>query len=91
MASGRKWQESIRLGFQVFERDGGEEFGAVREVCPAGRLELLVHIENSGDHCIPLEAVVDVHSEKVIVDKSRLDPVVRNAIAHAHDAERPGL
>lgn len=91
MASGRKWQESIHVGFQVYDRDGGEEFGAVRDVCPAGRLELLVNIENSGDHCIPLDAIVDVHSEKVIVDRARLDPAVREAIAHAHDAERPGL
>jgi hypothetical protein len=91
MTSGRKWQESIRLGFQVFEHDGGEEIGAVREVCPADRPELLVHIENSGEHCIPLDAIVDVHSEKVIVDAKRLAPDVRSAIAHAHDAERPGL
>ena len=68
MADVRKWQESIQVGFQVFDRDGGEEFGAVRGVCPAGRLELLVNVENGGDHCIPLDAIVDVHSEKVIVD-----------------------
>lgn len=91
MANERKWQESVGIGFQVFDKDGGEEFGAVREVCPEGRLELLVHIENGGDHCIPLDAVVDVHSEKVIVDASRLDPAVRREIAHAHDAEQPGL
>ena len=66
MTDERKWQESVQIGFQVFDKDGGEEFGAVREVCPAGRLELLVHIENGGDHCIPLDAIVDVHSEKVI-------------------------
>jgi uncharacterized protein YrrD len=91
MASGRKWQESIQVGFQVFDHDGGEEFGAVRDVCPEGRQELLVNIENGGDHCIPLDAIVDVHSEKVIVDAKRLPPAVRHAIAHAHDAERPGL
>ena len=91
MASARKWQESIQVGFEVFAQDGGEEFGAVRDVCPAGKLELLVNIENGGDHCIPLDAVVDVHSEKVIVDTTRLAPTVRYAIAHAHDAEQPGL
>ncbi len=91
MASERKWRESIQLGFQVFDRDGGQEIGAVREICPADRPELLVHVENSGDHCIPLDAIVDVHSEKVIVDPTRLTEEVRRAIAHAHDAERPGL
>ncbi len=91
MANVRKWQESIQIGFQVFDHDGGEEVGAVRDVCPAGRLELLVNIENSGDHCIPLDAVVDVHSEKVIVDAKRLARTVREAIARAHDREQPGL
>ncbi len=86
-----KWRERIQVGFQVFDRDGGEEFGAVRGVCPGGRLELLVNIENGGDHCIPLDAVVEVHSEKVIVDARQLEPAVRRAIGHAHDAERPGL
>jgi hypothetical protein len=91
MASHRKWQDSIQVGFQVFARDGGEEFGAVRDVCPADRPELLVNIENGGDHCIPLDAVVDAHSEKVIIDATRLSPGVRYLISHAHDAERPGL
>ncbi len=91
MDGDRNWQESIEVGFQVFDKDGGEEFGAVRDVCPAGKLELLVNIENGGDHCTPLDAIVDVHSEKVIVDTRRLAPSVRHAIAHAHDAERPGL
>ena len=91
MISARKWQESIQPGFQVFDRDGGQTFGAVRDVCPGGRPELLVNIENAGDHCIPLDAIVDVHSEKVIVDPERLDVTARDAIAHAHDAEVPGL
>ena len=91
MANGRKWQEAIQVGFQVFDQNGGQTFGAVRDVCPGGRLELLVYIENGGDHCIPLDAIVDVQSEKVLLDPARLDPVVRNAIAHAHDAEQPGL
>jgi len=90
-SNARRWQETVQIGFQVFSRDGGEEFGAVREICPGGRKQLLVNIENGGDHCIPLDAIVDVHSEKVIVDVTRLDPTVRRAIARAHDAERPGL
>ena len=91
MAGARKWQESIQVGFQVFSRDGGEEFGAVRDVCPSGRPELLVNIENGGDHCIPVSAIVDVHDEKVIVDPKLLPAEVRRAIPHAHDAEVPGL
>ncbi len=69
----------------------GEEFRAVRDVCPEGRPEFLVNIENGGDHCIPLNSIVDAHSRKVIVDTARLAPAVRRGIAHAHDGERPDL
>jgi hypothetical protein len=85
------WQESISVGFQVFAKDGDVEFGAIREVCPGGRSEFLVNIENGGDHCIPLDAIVDVHYEKVIVDPTRLPEDIRRLIEHAHDAEVSGL
>jgi hypothetical protein len=91
MAMKPKWQERIQVGFQVFVRDGEEEFGAIRDVCPGGRNEFLVNIENSGDHCIPIQAIVDVHDEKVIVDLALLPADTRRLIAHAHDAEEPGL
>jgi hypothetical protein len=91
MAKRAKWQESIAVGFQVFAKDGDDEFGAIREVCPGGRSEFLVNIENGGDHCIPLDAIVDVHHEKVIVDVARLPEPTRRLIEHAHDAEVPGL
>ena len=91
MKSPSQWQESIRVGFQVFAKGGDEEFGAVRDVCPGGRNELLINVENGGDHCIPLDAILDVHDEKVIVDVARLPAPVRASIAHAHDAEVRGL
>ncbi len=84
-------QESIAVGFQVFAKDGDTEFGAIRDVCPGGRREFLVSIENGGDHCIPLDAIVDVHYEKVIVDPAWLPEDLRRLIEHAHDAEVPGL
>jgi ribosomal 30S subunit maturation factor RimM len=91
MTNSRKWREHLQIGFQVFTQDGGDEFGAVRDVCPGGKDEILVNIENGGDHCIPLEAIVDVHSEKVIVDVARLPSSVRRAVDRAHQAEQPGL
>ncbi len=91
MTAPSKWQERIRVGFQVFARDGDEEFGAVRDICPAGRQELLINVENEGDHCIPLAAIVDVHDDKVIVDVATLPATLRAAIGRAHDAEVPGL
>lgn len=91
MSAAPRWQEHIQIGFQVFPVGGTEEFGAVRDVCPDGRNELLVNIENGGDHCVPLDAIRDVHDGKVMVDVSRLPSAVQLAVAHAHDAERPGL
>jgi hypothetical protein len=38
-----------------------------------------------------MDAIVDVHDEKVIVDLARLPAEARKLIAHAHDAEEPGL
>ena len=77
----------IEVGYQVFPHDRTEEFGAVREVAPGGRPELLVDIENAGDFVIPLDAVTAVLEEKVIVDVKKLPERVQNAIQHAHDAE----
>jgi len=33
-------REETEVGYQVFVSDGGEEFGAVRQVSPNGRPEL---------------------------------------------------
>jgi hypothetical protein len=78
----------IEIGYQVFSRDGGEEFGAVRQVIPNDRPEIVVYIENGGDFTIPLDAVTAVHSQKVIVDVQRLDARLQVAIGRAHDAEK---
>ena len=91
MATPSGWREAISVGFQVFAHDGDTTFGAVRDVCPGGRDEILVNIENGGDRCLPLDSIVDVHDEKVIVDLSRLPHDTQQLIEHAHDAEVPGL
>jgi hypothetical protein len=91
MRTQREWHESIRPGFQLFAKEGDEEFGAVRDVCPGGRNELLINVENGGDHCIPIDAILDVHDEKVIVDLARLPASLKATISHAHDAEVRGL
>jgi hypothetical protein len=80
-------QEKIQVGFQAFVSDGGEEFGAVRKVSSH---ELVVYVENAGDFTVPLSAVESVHSEKVIFSCAKLDRGLREAIGHAHDAEKPG-
>jgi sporulation protein YlmC with PRC-barrel domain len=78
----------IEVGYQVFTHDGGEEVGAVRQVVPNDRPEIVVYIENAGDFVIPLNAVTAVHSQKVIVDVSKLEQRVQVAIGRAHDAEK---
>ena len=61
-------QEKIQVGFQAFVSDGGEEFGAVRQVSPGGRPELVIYVENAGEFTVPLSAVDSVHSEKVVLN-----------------------
>ena len=83
-------RDAITVGDQVFVADGGEVFGAVRQVAPHGRPELVIYVENAGDFVVSLEAVEAVHSQKVIVNCRKLEPRLRAAIGHAHDAEEPG-
>ena len=81
--------EAIEVGYQTFVSDGGEEFGAVRAVSPAGRPELVIYVENAGEFVVPLSAVEAVHSQKVILNCAKLGQQLRRAIGHAHDAEDP--
>lgn len=81
-------RETIEIGYQAFVSDGGEEFGAIREVFPDG---VVVYVENAGEFRVPRQAVKAVHSGKVIFDCGKLDRHLRRAIGHAHDAEAPGL
>ena len=76
---------AIESGFQTFLTDGGEEFGAVRDVRPNG--DLLVYVENAGEFVVQHAAVTAVHSRKVILDVKKLDAAMRKAIGHAHDNE----
>ncbi len=83
-------REQISVGFMVFVADGEEGIGSVREI-RHGLPEMVVYIENAGDFVIPLSAVKDVHSEKVVLDLDRLDIRLRNAIRHARDSEDPNF
>ena len=82
--------EAIAVGDQVFAADGGEVFGAVRQVTPHGRPELVIYVENAGDFVVSIESIEAVHAQKVIVNCRKLEPRLREAIGHAHDAEEPG-
>ena len=82
-------QKRISEGFMVFVSDGEEGIGSVRQVEPEGRPELVIYIQNAGDFVLPLTAIRDVHSDKVILDNDRLEPPLRDALSHARDAEDP--
>ena len=82
-------REAIEVGYQTFVSDGDVAFGAVREVAPHGRPELVIYVENAGDFVVPLAAVDAVHAHKVVLNCGKLDPDLRAAIGHAHDAEEP--
>ena len=84
-------RDQIQEGFEVFLADGQHAFGAVRQVAPHGRPELVVYVENAGDFFVPFEAVEAVHSQKVILTLRKLDARLRRAIGHAHDAEDPNI
>ena len=79
--------ETIREDFEVYVHDGDVGFGAVREVAPHGRPEIIIYVENAGEFTVPLSAVRDVHDEKVILDCAKLERGLREAIGHAHVSE----
>jgi len=49
--------EKIQEGFDVFLHDGEKAVGAVRQVSPHGRPEIVIYIENAGDFTVPLTAI----------------------------------
>ena len=80
----------IEVGFQAFVSDGGEEFGAVREISRDGKT-LTVYVENAGDFAVPLSAVKEVTDDKVVLDGSKLAADLRKAIGRAHSGEDPRI
>jgi hypothetical protein len=83
--------DAIQEGFEVFVSDTSKPFGAVRRISRHGGGEMTVYVENGGDFTVPFGAVKAVHSQKVIVDPSKLDSKLQRAIRHAHDAEDPRI
>jgi hypothetical protein len=84
-------REQIEIGDLAFLSDGEAAFGAVRQVAPEGRPELVIYVENAGDFVVPLAAVEAVHAQKVILNRARLNSELSRAIGHAHDDEDPDV
>jgi hypothetical protein len=81
---------NIELGYHAFVDDSDEEFGAVRNIAPDGST-ISVFVENTGELSLPTSAILSVQAQKVIFDCAKLEPRVRQAIGHAHEAEVDGL
>jgi len=80
--------ETIQPDFDVFLHDGDKAVGAVRQVRAHG---LVIYVENAGDFEVPMSAVVDAYSEKVILDRAKLEPRLKEAITRAHSVEDPNI
>jgi hypothetical protein len=80
--------EKIQEGFDVFLHDGGKAIGAVRQI---REREIVIYVENAGDFEVPLGAIMDAHSEKVILDSRKLDAKLKEAIWRAHSVEDPRI
>lgn len=55
----------------------------------SNRNSLVIYVENAGEFEVSMDAVEAVHSQKVILNYGKLDPLLKHAIRHAHDAEDP--
>ena len=84
-------KKDIEIGSQVYTEEGGDPCGAVRDVRLENRHEITIYVENSGEFIVPMDAISAAHDGKVILDRARLDQSLLDAVAHAHDAEIPGL
>lgn len=75
--------EQIEIGFHLQFDETGNSYGAVRQVAPGDRDELIVYIQNEGNFIIPSRAVRSVRDSKVMLDRQQLDERVRHAISRA--------
>ena len=77
----------IQEGFEVFLTDGADPFGAVRHIEGPTAQDFVIYVENAGEFRVPMTAVDAVHEGKVVLHRTRLEPLLQQAIAHAHEGE----
>jgi hypothetical protein len=84
-------KRNIEIGSQIYLEEAGDPCGAVRDVRLGNCDEIIIYVENSGEFIVSMDAIRAAHDGKVILDRARLDQSLLDAVAHAHDAEVPGL
>jgi hypothetical protein len=82
---------AIQTGFHVYLEEGGKDFGAVRQVAPGGRDEIIVYIQNEGNFIVPARAVRTAQDSKVMLDRSALDGRVLGAISRAQESVKASV
>jgi hypothetical protein len=80
--------EKAQDGDMVFIADGAEGIGAVRRVMKDA---LVIYVENAGEFKVANAAIVDIHSQKVMLNPRKLEPALLKAVGHVHDREDPDL
>lgn len=75
-------------GYMVFLADGAEGIAAVRKVYDS---KIVIYVENSGDFTIPMDAISDIHSQKIVLNPQMLDHKLLEAIKRMHKSEDSGL
>ena len=76
--------EKVQIGDMVFLVDGDQAVGAVRGVW---KQNIIVYVEDNGEFQIPLTAVAEIHSQKIMLNVHLLNQEFLTAIRHAHDHE----
>jgi len=77
-------REELEVGQMVFVADGEVGVGAVREV---RETDIVVNIQNAGDVVLPLTAIRDIHSGKVVLDLDQLEAPIIEALNRVHESE----
>jgi hypothetical protein len=78
--------KEVEEGFMAFIADGAEGIGSVRHVEDK---DIVIYVENAGEFTVPKTAIIDVHSQKVMLDPRQLSKVFLRAVGHVHDGEDP--
>ena len=55
-------QDQIEEGFMAFIAGQSTGIGAVRQVAPDGRAEIVIYVENAGDFVVPFDPPPDWYS-----------------------------
>lgn len=74
----------VAVGDQVYLGQAIEEVGAVMRVAHD---HLVIYVENSGEFRLEGPEVLSAHDGKLVLDPTKIEPALQDAIANAHKRE----